>query len=306
MAAQAEIREAITNRIVEALRAGTAPWRRPWSDLTNAGSPANVASGKAYRGVNVLLLGLAGYSSRWWATFAQVQSLGGRVKKGERATRIVYWRQVEKPRANVVGVEEVETFPLLKTYCVFNVEQCEGDPIEKYLAGPCTAAPFDGFKPAEEVIAATNARIEYGGNRAAYVPDEDIIRLPPKVAFESQREYYSTALHELLHWSGHNHRLARLNKNAWFGSEAYSFEELVAEMGSSFLCAEIGVPQSDDLSNQAAYLASWLAVLQSDSSAIFTAASQASAATDFILSFSRKADGEAGKRGEAAVADPVG
>src|SRR5689334_10704264 len=119
MATQTEIREQITNRIVEALKAGTAPWRRPWSNLTNTGSPANVISGKSYRGINVLLLSLSGYQSRWWATFAQVQSLGGRVKKGERATRIVYWRQIEKIKESRDGHELVETFPLLKTYCVF-------------------------------------------------------------------------------------------------------------------------------------------------------------------------------------------
>jgi antirestriction protein ArdC len=299
---QAEIRGEIARKIVDALKAGTAPWRRPWrDDLTNTGSPANAASGKPYRGVNALLLGLAPYPSRWWATYAQVQKLGGRVRKGQRASRIVYWRQVEKGKVNVAGVEEVETFPLLRTYCVFNVEQCEGPGVERFLARPCTGRPFVDYAPAEEVIAATNARIEYGGSRAVYFPDDDYIQLPPKSSFESQQEFYATALHELIHFTGHESRLNRLKKNARFGSEAYAFEELVAEMGGAFLCNAVSLPQSDDLSNQAAYLASWLKVLEADTTAVFTAASQASAAADYILACSRS-DDEGGDECEAGMA----
>lgn len=320
MPTQAEIRASITNRIVEALKAGTAPWRRPWSSLENTGSPANVVSKRSYSGVNTLLLQLIaserGWSSRWWGTFRQWQELGLRIKArpshvrpGEWGTRVVFCKTVAKKPSHKRNGEgdpgddqqHDSRFFLLRTYCVFHAEQVEGDGIEKFLARPRTTTAFEDYRPAEEVIAATKARIEYGGNKAVYLPDADFIRLPPKQAFESQKEYYSTALHELLHWSGHESRLARLNRNARFGSEAYSVEELVAEIGGSFLCNEIGVPQSDDLSNQAAYLASWLKVLQADPTAIFTAASQASAAVDFILGFSRK-DDQAGQEGEAAVA----
>jgi antirestriction protein ArdC len=319
MPTQAEIRQQITDKIVAALRAGTAPWRRPWSNLANTGSPANVVSKRSYSGVNTLLLELVaqerGYSSRWWGTFRQWQELGLRikarpatVKPGEWGTRVVFCKAVAKKPAHERNGEgqqgEVEErdsrFFLLRTYCVFHAEQIEGDGIEKYLARPRTTTTFEDYTPAEGVIKATNARIEYGGNRAVYFPEQDFIRLPVKEAFESRKEYYSTALHELLHWSGHDSRLARLNKNARFGSEAYSVEELVAEIGSSFLCAEIGVPQSDDLTNQAAYLASWLRVLQADPTAIFTAGSQASAAVDYILRFSRK-DDQAGQEDEAVA-----
>jgi antirestriction protein ArdC len=319
MATQAEIREQITNRIVDALKAGTAPWRRPWSNLENTGSPANVVSKRSYSGVNALILPLVaqerGWSSRWWGTFRQWQELGLRVKPrpshvkpGEWGTRVVFCKAVaKKPAHERNGDDQAgddqqhdSRFFLLRTYCVFHAEQVEGDGIGKFLARPRTTTAFENYRPAEEVIAATNARIEYGGNRAVYFPEEDFIRLPIKDAFESQKEYYSTALHELLHWSGHDSRLARLNKNARFGSEAYSMEELVAEIGGCFLCNEVGVPQSDDLSNQAAYLASWLKVLQADPSAIFTAASQASAAVDYILKFSRK-DEQAGQEDEAVA-----
>lgn len=199
MATQAEIREQVTNRIVEALKAGTAPWRRPWSHLPNTGTPANAHSGKAYRAVNVLLTGMAGYASGWWATYPQVQSLGGRVRKGERSTRIVYWRRVEKVTAVRGGQEVVDSYPLLRTYCIFNIEQCEGPGIERFLARPNSGTPFVDYGPAETVIATTDARIEFGGDKAVYRPQADFIRLPPKEAFESQQEYYSTAFHKLAH-----------------------------------------------------------------------------------------------------------
>ena len=296
------------------------PWRRPWSNLENTGSPANVVSKRSYTGVNTLLLELVaqerGWSNRWWGTFRQWQELGLRikarpstVKPGEWGTRIVFCKAVAKKPAQERNGEEkgredqanASRFFLLRTYCVIHAEQVEGDGIEKYLARPRTTTTFENYTPAEGVIAATNARIEFGGSKAAYYPEADFIRLPEKDAFESEKEYYATAFHELIHFTGHENRLARLNKNARFGDAAYAVEELVAEIGGCFLCNEVGLKQSDDLSNQAAYLASWLKVLQADPSAIFTAASQASAAVDYILRFSRK-DDQAGQEGDAAAA----
>lgn len=299
---QTEIRQDITRRIVAALQNGTAPWRRPWrTDLTNSGPPANAISGKPYRGINSVLLGLAGFESRWWATFTQVQALGLRVRKGEHATKIVFWKQAERAVANQAGVEAVETFPLLKSYFVFNLEQCEGPGVEDFLAVPCTPVPFEDFCPAEQVIAATGADIRHGGDRAFYQPDGDYIQMPLPQAFESRAAYYGTAFHELVHFSGHESRLDRLKKIARFGNEAYAVEELVAELGAAYLCNEVGVPQAPSkLDDHAAYIASWLAVLERDATAIFTASSQASRAVDFILSFSRQ-DQEAGEHHGAAV-----
>jgi antirestriction protein ArdC len=321
MATQTEIREQITARIVEALKAGTAPWRRPWSDLENTGHPANVVSKRSYSGVNPLLLQLIaaehGWSSRWWGTFRQWQELGlrikarpSRVRPGEWGTRVVFCKAVSKKPAHDQngedqhgeGEERQGRYLLLRQFCVFHAEQVEGDGIQKYLARPRTTTAFQDYAPAEEIIRATNARIEYGGAKAVYYPGNDFIRLPNKESFESQKEFYATAFHELGHWTGHQSRLARLVKNARFGSEAYAFEELVAEMAGSFACNEVGVPQSDDLSNQAAYLASWLSILQADPTAIFTAASQASAAVDYTLAFSRKDEGGAGEENEATAA----
>src|ERR1700677_3853426 len=240
MSTQTEIRQQITEKIVAALKAGTAPWRRPWTSFTNTGNPANVVSKRSYTGVNTLLLYLVGlergFTSRWWGTFRQWQELGFRIKarptnvrSGEWGTKIVFCKPVSKrpalEQSDENGSEREapkaeSRFLLLRQFTVFSAEQvepCEG--IEKYLARPQTNEPFTDFTPAEEAIAATNARITFGGNKAAYDPDNDSIQLPPKESFTSQREYYSTALHELLHWSGHESRLNRLNKTARFGSE---------------------------------------------------------------------------------------
>lgn len=291
MSNQTLIRQQVTTRIVDALQAGTPPWRRPWrNDVTNVGFAANGSTGHTYRGVNALLLGLAGYECRWWATSAQIRALGGRVRKGEHATRIVFCRHVEKTtKYNVDGVEAVETFPLLKTYSVFNIEQTVG--LERLLPRPCEPRAFVPFVQAEAVLAASGADIRYGGSKAEYDPSGDFIRLPDRDAFTHPHEFYATAYHELAHWTGHASRLDRMSKIARFGSTAYAREELVAEIGGCFLSAEIGVPQSDDLTNHAAYLASWLRILGADPSAIFTAAAQASAAAGFLFSHAPQPNG---------------
>jgi antirestriction protein ArdC len=298
MASQAEIRDQITARIVAALQAGTAPWRKPWSDRGNTGSPANVISRRPYSGINPLLLDLAaqerGWTSRWWATYNQWRSLGLRVQArpadvppGQWGTKVVFCKPVTKRTTNERGEEEEEQFFLLREYTVFNAEQVEGDGIEEYRVLPRTGPSFVDFGPAEEVIEATKADIRFGGNRAFYRPAGDFIQLPPRHSFVSPHEFYATALHELVHWTGHTSRLARLDQEARFGNESYALEELVAEIGGCFLCTAAGIPQSDDLSNHAAYLGSWLKVLQHDHRAVFRASSQASAAADYIMAFSR-------------------
>jgi antirestriction protein ArdC len=191
----------------------------------------------------------------------------------------------------------------MREFYVFSIEQCSGPGIEKYLARPRSTGVLVDYRPAEDAIAATGADIRHGGGKAVYRIEQDYIQLPPREAFSKPHEYYGTALHELAHWSGHESRLARLDKLARFGSESYAVEELVAEMGSAFLCAELGIPNSDDRSNVTAYLSSWLDVLQRDHNAIFTASSAASTAADYILGFSRpRADAEPASRPVEAVA----
>ena len=309
MLTQNELREKITNQIVTALRAGDVPfWRQTWSQGKNAGYPANAVSGKSYRGINTLLTSLAalekGYESKWWGTYPQWNSLGGQVRRGEKGTTIILFKPVRKVRTNAEGEEEVSSFPVMRSWTIFNVAQVDGD-LDQYRASASSNAEprFVDYEPAEKVIAATGADIRYLGDRAFYSPEGDFIQMPRKEAFEKAHEFYGVQAHETVHWTGHKTRLNRLNKLARFGSEAYAMEELVAELGSAFLRAELGIPQSDDLRSVTAYLSHWLNVLERDHSAIFTASSAAAKAVDFVLDFSRQqeqADAEAEAVAEAA------
>jgi antirestriction protein ArdC len=297
MTSQAEIRKRVTDEIVSALREGTMPWRKPWSNLDNTGLPSSILSKEPYGGTNFWSLQLAasrrGFTSKWWGTFNAWRSLGftvskrpGDVPPGQWGTRCVFFRPITKNKKNGDGEEQVERFFILKEFVVFNAHQIVGPGIEEYLPRPRPGGGFVDHGPAEKVIEATGAEIRHGGNRAFYDPREDFIQLPPKEAFSQAHAYYATALHELVHHTGHESRLNRLDKFARYGSEAYAVEELCAELGSAFLCAHVSLPQSDDLSNTASYLNSWLRVLERDTNAIFVASSAASRAADFILSFS--------------------
>lgn len=295
MSFQTTLREQVTNKIVAALRSGDVPfWRKPWTLGRNAGFPTNILSGKNYQGINALLLSIAamekGFESKWWATYPQFQSLGGHVRRGEKGTTIILYKPVRRTMTNDQGEEEIESFPIMRSWTVFNVAQVDGDDLDKYreTVRPNTESRFVDCAPAEDVFAATGAEIRHAGGGAFYSKDEDYIQMPPKEAFEISHEYYGVLAHETCHWSGHPSRLNRLDKLTRFGSESYAMEELVAELGSAYLSAEIGIPQSDDLSNVTSYLAHWLRVLERDHFAIFTAASAASKAVDFILSFSRQ------------------
>jgi antirestriction protein ArdC len=239
-----------------------------------------------------LLLSLAaqmrGYDSRYWATYPQWQSLGGQVRKGERGVQIVLWKPIRKVTVNGQGQEEVDSFPLMRSWTVFNVAACDGS-LDKFRAtAPASGTPFVDYDPAERVLAATGADVRHGGGKAFYCPDGDFIQLPQKSAFLKTHEYYGVLAHETVHWSGHKSRLDRLDKTARFGSESYAMEELVAELGSAMLLVELGVPQSEDMTNVVAYLGHWLNVLERDHYAVFTASSAASRAVEFILDFSRQ------------------
>lgn len=297
MPSQSEIQESITARIVEGLQNGIVPWKKPWRNDPNCGSPANIVSRRNYSGINPLLLDLAaqtnGFTSRYWATFAQWQNLGGQVKKrplnvepGHWGTNIVFSRQVKKTKVDAAGDEKVESFPLMKFYTVFNLDQVEGEKLDHLRPRSKPTDDVPDFDEAERVIAATNAEIKYGGNRAVYTrpvgqfPNHsggEFIRMPSRHQFDLQHEFYATLLHECVHWSE-----VRLG---WEGS--YALGELIAEMGACYLCAQCNIPASDDLANHTSYLASWLKALQDDRKFIFKAATQASKATEFILSFSR-------------------
>lgn len=295
---QDELRNEITNKIVESLKKGSIPWRRPWSLSPNAGAPTNLVSGKAYRGINPLLLSLHqdqhGFTSKWYATFNQWRDLGAQVMRrpdnvapGAWGCGVIFYAQVTKTKVDRNTGEEIEDrFPILKQYSVFNAEQVELPPNLRHLANTETETKpteFVDYAPAEAAIAATQADIRFGGEKCFYSRTTDHIQMVEKHRFNSEKEFYATSFHELAHWSE--------SRCSWTGS--YAEGELRAEMAASFMCAELSIPDTDDLSNVQAYLASWLKALQSDPKYIFKASAAASKATDYVLSFSRQPEPEA-------------
>ena len=295
MATQNQIRERITNTIVEALKSGgLPPWRRPWAADPAAGFPCNVVSKKNYRGINPLLLTISGMrhglTSKWWGTFNQWRDMGGRVMRrpdnvpaGEWGTGIIFWSKTTKVEENEDGEEEEKDIFFLRTYTVFNVDQVEGDHLDHLRVGRSVTAtnPIETYEEADKVIEATKADIRFGGNRAFYNRQGDYIQVPLREQFTAA-EYYETVLHEMVHWSEHPQRL---NWNR--ADEGYAMGELIAEMGSCYLASELGIPNAENLPNHASYLEHWLRAMASDHRFIFQASSQASKSADFILSFSR-------------------
>ena len=268
--------EVITDRIVESLAKGVIPWKKPWVTQT----PKNLISGKDYRGVNVLLLGSSSFESPYWLTFNQAKSLGGTVMKGERGTPVVFWKVYNKETEGD-GSEEDRRF-VLRYYTLFNVTQCQGVEAPALLPRPT----FNPIEACERIVSSYEGkpRIDHGGDRAFYSPVEDRIQVPAREAFSSAPEFYSTLFHELVHSTGSHDRLARkgVTDPIAFGSHGYSFEELVAECGSAFLCNEAGIGGST-LDNSAAYIASWSKKLRSEPKWIVQASAQASKAADLVL-----------------------
>jgi antirestriction protein ArdC len=269
--------EIITDRIIDSLSHGVVPWRKPW----RSEKPKNLISKKDYRGVNVLLLHAAPFESPHWLTFNQAKGLGGSVKKGERGTPVVFWKITEdKKRRDKRGNPE-KSF-LLRYYTVFNVAQCEGVKVPP----PAPRPDLDPIQECERIVLGFGDRpeIENGGDLAAYSPSKDRIRMPPRSAFFSAPEYYSTLFHELIHSTGSEKRLARQGvvDRARYASHRYSFEELVAECGSAFLCGEAGI-SGTTLENSAAYIAHWVKALKNDPKMLVNASGQAAKAADLIL-----------------------
>lgn len=290
---RASLYQDVTDDIIRQLEQGCVPWVQPWS-ATSAplGMPRSAASRKFYSGVNVLILWRAvlrcGFASQEWLTFRQALNLGGHVKKGEKGTVIChadsFIPKQERERARAAN-EAPNTVPFLKRFVVFNIEQCEGLPAHVTPPRPAPLADHETHPAAEDLIAATGAKIVEGGGAAFYCQNGDYIRLPHRETFVSQADFYCTVTHELGHWTAHPSRLNRDLQHR-FGSSAYAREELIAELTSAFLCAHLAIaPQI----RHADYLGHWLQILKEDSRAIFHAASQASKASEFILAFGHPA-----------------
>lgn len=301
MQSQNEIRQSITDRIVEALKQGKIPWRKPWSEVPDpVRLPTNYTTSRAFSGINVPLLWLAqhenNYPISYWATFNQWKSVGASVKKGEKGTVILFYKAMKKAVKDDDGTERQETYFVARTHHSFNVAQVEGEVAEQFKAKPQTNGvetfPAVDRTEFDRLIAAIGADIRYGsGLRAAYYrPPHDYITMPDEfVSFPAMAE---TLLHELAHFSEAEGR------TGWTGT--YAEGELRAEMASCFLMAALGIP-GGDLTNHAAYVQSWLQALENDPKHIFKASTAASKAADYLLGFVRPKEGAAEAKEDAVI-----
>jgi antirestriction protein ArdC len=283
-----DIYERITSRIVAELEQGARPWLKPWNAEHAAGRITRPlrCNGQPYQGINVLMLwGEAvakGYAAPIWMTFKQALELGAHVRKGEHGSLVVYADRIRRTELNEATGEEAEReIPFLKGYTVFNVEQVEGLPPHFYAVAEPRLDPVQRINRADSFFAALRADIRHGGNMAYYSVTDDYVQMPPFECFRDAESYYATLAHECTHWTRHGKRLERdFGRKRW-GDEGYAMEELVAELGAAFVSAELDLtpePRED----HAAYIASWLKVLKNDKRAIFTAASHAQRAADYL------------------------
>jgi antirestriction protein ArdC len=271
----------ITACIIAALDRGTVPWRQPWRSRGHR----NATSGRAYRGINMLILGLTalerGFDDPRWLTYRQTIAKGGHVRRGEHGTQIILWKWITREESQ--ADEVAARFPLVRLYTVFNAVQCD-DVALPLLDGEYQ---FNPLERAEAIVArfTDGPGIAHDADCAYYAPARDEVHVPPRHAFGAADAYYATLFHELSHSTGHASRLNRAGFEAGaapFGSETYSREELVAEFGSAFLCQEAGIDPSR-LEQSAAYIAAWLRALHEDRRLVLVAAGQAQRAADYIL-----------------------
>ena len=285
-----DLYQSITDRIVAQIECGAADYRMPWHSRKHGASeltlPRNV-TGRAYRGVNVPVLwataAALGYESPVWATYKQWQERGAQVRKGEKATMVVFWKAYKVEHDGTDDDEGDDTRLVARAYFVFNAAQVDGfdaDKIGKPEASAEDLSESERIASADRFFAAAGSIVRHRGNRAFYTPSGDFIQMPQFGQFVDAQAYYSVLGHEHVHWTGAKTRLDR-DFGGRFGSEAYAFEELIAELGAAYLCATLGL-SNEPRPDHAAYIASWLKVLKGDKRAIFTAASKAQAAADYL------------------------
>lgn len=270
------IYERITGAIVKKLEEGVVPWKESWKGV---GFPKNGVSRKYYRGVNLLLLALQRYNSPYWLTFNQARNLGGSVKAGEKGTPVIFWKWLERRDSES---DETLKVPMLRQYTVFNVLQCEGIEFE------APKAEFEGIEECERVVSEflgreTGLTLENKKSYPFYLPLTDVVNVPPMTNFKRKEDYYTALFHELTHATGHIKRLDRgLQKPRGFASIEYSKEELIAELGASFLCGITGI-ENQVLDDSAAYIKGWIEALSNDSKLLVQAGAKAQHAVDYIL-----------------------
>ena len=288
-----EYRDELVKKLCDAMEQGTAPWQKTWTD---GDAPFNAVSGRAYHGINSINLALNSQAlghpeDPRWCTFDQAKEKGWHVKPGEKGTHVEFYKFDEKPKVDDFGdpvldedgKQEVEKSVLVRNYVVFHASQIEG--ITPYV--PKARNPIETSEKAERILKESGAEIRHGGNEAFYSLTGDYIQVPERGQFKSQADYYSTALHELSHWTGHPSRLNR-ETSSDMNSETYAKEELVAEISSMFVSAETGIPQTQEhFDNHAAYVDHWVKAIKEDPNALFRAVNQAQKASEEILKHER-------------------
>lgn len=277
-----DLYQTVTNNIIQALEAGVKPWSCPWKrNGLVSGIPSNFTTHEAYSGINIMLLWCSaakqGFQHAEWLTYNQAQAIGAQVRKGEHGTMVIFYKTLEKENQDG-GIDHI---PMLKHFTLFNVEQIDGLPVtaDNTSTPGLTEVTFESLAHVEALYQRSGARITERGQQAFFTPGTDEIYLPERRLFSKAEDFYATGLHELVHWSGYKTRLNREMKGH-FGSEDYAFEELIAELGSAFLMADLGI--SGDVQHES-YIASWLKTLRDDKRYIFRAASAASKAHRYLM-----------------------
>ena len=298
MPSQNQIRTELTNAILKALEDGIVPWKQSWKADKNCGLPRNAQSKRLYNGINILLLALHnyrfGFQSRHFATYRQWESLGGQVMRrpdgipsGKWGCKIILWKPITKKNDDS---EEEKTFFLMRQFTVFSIDQVKGEHLDHLRVGHSEehVSPGVAHQQADELIANSGAIIRHGGNSAFYDPRNDFIQMPLKSQFtDNGSTYYETLMHEMCHWA---EAPSRMNTRRAAKDDGYAMGELVAEMGSCFVCADLGIELAEGIDNHAAYISHWLnqikAAVESDKSFLLRASTQASKVADYLLSFS--------------------
>lgn len=293
---QPSIYSRITEQFIKALHDGAPPWIRPWSmQSSSCGHPTNAISGRKYTGINVPILWSVAntrkYESDRWLTFRQTAKIRAKIRRGQKGTLVILYRRVQLPKQDANGdallmpngEPIMSTIKLVKGFTLFNIAQCENLP-EKYRNlehEDASETHWDPHAAAENLLVKSGASVKHSGNTAFYSPKKDQICLPPRKSFCSTGGYYSTILHELAHWTGHKSRLNRpgITKVLKPTSPEYAFEELIAEISTAFLCAELGIP--GELRHEG-YILAWIKALESDPRAIFKASSHATQAVKYL------------------------
>jgi antirestriction protein ArdC len=294
-----DVYQKITDQIVSELEQGVRPWLKPWNAEHAAGRITRPLRGNGipYRGINILMLWSAamekGFAAPIWMTFKQALEFNAHVRKGEQGSLVVYADKIIRAETDAdIGEESERAIPFMKGYTVFNCEQIDGLPERFYAKAEPRSETVQRIERVESFFAATGAAVRHGGNRAYYSISTDHVQMPPIEAFRDAESYYATLAHEATHWTRHKSRLDREFGRKRFGDEGYAIEELVAELGSAFLSADLDLtPEVRD--DHAAYIASWIKVLKDDKRAIFSAASHAQRAADFLHGLQQSASVQA-------------